>query len=82
MDSITTALADGLQHRGVPAREANYAAKTTVTAYDTAWTDWIDNPNTDFSTLMQQAMTDLRTVVGDNQPSCRPGVNAPHSAAT
>ena len=82
MDLIATVITEGLRYRGVPARAANFAARTAVTAFETAWTDWIDNPNTEFSTLMQQAMSDLRTVVCDSEPepSCRPGINE-HSTA-
>jgi len=83
MDSITTALVDGLRRRGVPARAANFAAKTAVTAYSTAWTDWVDNPDADFSVLMQRALADLRSVVGLNTSESAdwPGVDA-HSGAT
>lgn len=77
MDLIATVIAEGLRHRGVPARAANYAARTAVTAFETAWTDWINNPHTEFSTLMQQATSDLRTVVCDSapEPPRRSGIN-------
>jgi AcrR family transcriptional regulator len=61
--SITTALTEGLEQRGVPGRAASFAARAAVTAYSTAWEDWVAHPDEDFGELMQQALADLRAAV-------------------
>ena len=61
--SITSALIDGLRRRGVAARPASFAARAAVTAYTTAWDDWVAQPAQDFGPLMQQALADLRAAV-------------------
>jgi AcrR family transcriptional regulator len=63
--SIVGALIEGLRQRGAPSRAASFAARAAVTAYTTAWEDWVGSPEEDFGALMQQALADLRAVVDD-----------------
>lgn len=70
--SITTTLVEGLQHRGVPPRAASFAARAAVTAYTTAWEDWVAHPDEDFGTLIRQALADLHAVLSDSQPPADP----------
>jgi len=64
--SIATTLTEGLQHRGVPLRAASFAARAAVTAYTTAWEDWVAHPDEDFGTLMRHALADLRRILNDS----------------
>ena len=68
---VTAVVAEGLERRGVPARTADFAARSAVTAYLTAWEDWVANPDEDFGALMQQALRDLRGAVGCRHPTGR-----------
>jgi AcrR family transcriptional regulator len=61
--SITAALTEGLEDRGVPARAASFAARAVVTAYTTAWEDWVARPDEDFGELMRQALAELRAAI-------------------
>jgi AcrR family transcriptional regulator len=70
MATLTTAIAEALaRRRDVPRRHASLAAKAAVTAFDTGYDDWLDDPETDLATLVDRALTDLRRALEDPQRS-------------
>ena len=58
--SLAAALTEGLRERGVPGRTATFAAKAAVAVFTAAYDDWTDDTTAEFTTLMRQALTDLR----------------------
>jgi len=60
---LTSAVAAGLERRGVPPRPAALTAQAAITVFTTAYDDWVGPGETDFHTFMQRTLADLRQVV-------------------
>lgn len=69
MASLTRGLRDGLVARAVAPRTATLTAQAAITVFDTAYNDWIDNPNADFTALIGCALDDLRAATNQPQES-------------
>ncbi|BAL93210.1 putative TetR-family transcriptional regulator [Actinoplanes missouriensis 431] len=63
--SLSEALADALQRRGVPARTARLTADTAIAVFKAAFARWLETPEQpDFATLVREASEEQRAVVG------------------
>ena len=62
--SLEAAISDGLRERATPGRTATFAAKAAVAVFTTAYDDWTHDATADFTTLMRQALSDLRHAMG------------------
>jgi AcrR family transcriptional regulator len=61
--SLTAAIAEALRRRHAPDRTAVLAAQAAVDVFNAAYTDWVEPGATDFHTLMQRSLADLRRAV-------------------
>jgi AcrR family transcriptional regulator len=60
--SLSAALADALQHRGVPDADATLAAEVSIAVFRVAFERWIDDANQrEFSDLVSEALDQLAT---------------------
>jgi len=62
--ALSQALQDGLIERGATPRTARFAAEAAITAFNAAYDDWIDQPESDFASLMKGSLEDLQSAVG------------------
>jgi AcrR family transcriptional regulator len=63
--TLSDALADALQRRGVAARTAHLAADTAIAVFKAAFTRWLETPEQpDFATLVREASEEQRAIVG------------------
>ena len=63
MASMTAAVADALAGRGVPRRDAIFAAQAATTVFTTAVDEWIREPGTGLAASIGDALNDLRAAV-------------------
>ena len=61
--TLARLLTDGLQARGTPPRQAALTAHTAIVIFNTAYDDWVDQPDTDFAGLIEEARRDLQIVL-------------------
>ncbi|WP_127542174.1 TetR/AcrR family transcriptional regulator [Actinoplanes sp. OR16] len=63
--TLSEALADALQRRGIAARTAHLAADTAIAVFKAAFTRWLETPEqSDFATLVREASEEQRVIVG------------------
>ncbi len=60
---LTKALQDGLIARDKPPRTARFTAQAAITAFNTAYDDWIDDPEGDFAELMRRSLDELQSAI-------------------
>jgi AcrR family transcriptional regulator len=63
MTALTSAIAEALRLRHVPARTATLTAQAAMAVFNTAYADWIQEGAADLNTLMQRSLADLRQAV-------------------
>ncbi|MBF9072726.1 TetR/AcrR family transcriptional regulator [Streptacidiphilus fuscans] len=71
--ALTSAIADALRLRNVPAGSAVLAAQAATSVFTAAYSDWITDTAADLHTLMRRSLDDLRVALGSSADSDGPG---------
>jgi AcrR family transcriptional regulator len=75
MASLTSAIAEALGRRQVPARTADLTAQAAVAVFTTAYDDWVNDTTADLRTLMHRSLTDLRQAVAHTEDRPKAGID-------
>ena len=63
LSTLSTAIQSGLQSRGVDPRTAALVSDAAVNIFNLAYDSWGEHPTTEFGTLMQQYLSELREAI-------------------
>jgi AcrR family transcriptional regulator len=69
MASMTAAVAEALVRRGTPRRDAIFISQAATTVFTTAVDEWTREPGHGLAASIQDALNDLRTVLGSEGPA-------------
>jgi AcrR family transcriptional regulator len=72
MATMTAAVADALVRRGVPRRNAIFAAQAATTVITTAVDEWAREPERGLAAAIQGALDDLRAALGSGDQGSSP----------
>jgi len=67
--ALTQTITDSLIERGAPSRTAVLTAHAAMTVFNTAYDDWIDQPEADFADLMSRAHAELVASLTSRKPT-------------
>ncbi|MEY9846319.1 AcrR family transcriptional regulator [Streptacidiphilus sp. BW17] len=62
--ALTSAIAEALRRRRVPATTATLTAQAAAAVFTAAYADWISDTGADLHILMQRSLDDLRNALG------------------